>query len=68
MKHFCTLWTDECGQDLAEYAVLIGFVALAVVVAVALLGDSISALFNDLGTSLGDAASVQASGSGQIGP
>lgn len=68
MKHFCILWSDECGQDLAEYAVLIGFVALAVVAAVALLGDSVSALFNDLGTSLEGAASVEVSAQGEIAP
>lgn len=68
MKHFCSLWTDECGQDLAEYAVLIGFVALSVILAVMLLGDSITTLFNDLGTSLEGAASVEVSAQGEIAP
>ena len=65
MKHF---WRDENGQDLAEYAVLIGFVALSVIVAVMLLGDSITTLFNDLGTSLEGAASVEVSAQGEIAP
>ena len=46
------LCADESGQDLAEYAVLIGLVALAVVSAVLLLGETISSVFNDIGTTL----------------
>lgn len=46
------LHADESGQDLAEYAVLIGLVALAVVSAVLLLGETISSVFNDIGTTL----------------
>lgn len=42
--------TDEAGQDLPEYAILVGLVALTVVVAVVLLGDSISTTFNDIGS------------------
>ena len=47
--------TDESGQDLAEYAVLIGLIALAVVAAVRLLGTTISDVFNDLGSTLSTA-------------
>lgn len=68
MKRLHTLWRDECGQDMAEYAILIGFVALSVLVATMLLGDRISTLFNDLGTSLEGAASVEVSAQGEIGP
>ena len=37
--------TDENGQGMAEYALLIGFIALVVVVALALLGPRISSSF-----------------------
>lgn len=47
--------TDEAGQDLPEYAILVGLVALTVVVAVVLLGDSISTTFNDIGSSMSGA-------------
>jgi len=47
--------TDEVGQDLPEYAILVGLVALTVVVAVVLLGDSISTTFNDIGSSMSGA-------------
>ncbi|MFC2023694.1 Flp family type IVb pilin [Chloroflexota bacterium] len=46
------LQRDE-GQDLAEYALLIGLIALVVIVAVTLLGNSLSALFNRLGSTVG---------------
>src|SRR5258707_4964323 len=36
---------DEKGQDAAEYAILIGLIALVIVAAVILLGNNISATF-----------------------
>ncbi len=44
---------DEKGQDLAEYAMLIGLVALFVVGAVTLLGDELSAVFSAIGGAIG---------------
>lgn len=35
------LWADDAGQDLAEYALLIGLIALVVVGAVGILGGAI---------------------------
>lgn len=49
------LLNDEAGQDLPEYAVLIGLVALTVIAAVVLLGESISTTFNDVGSSMSGA-------------
>lgn len=49
------LLRDESGQDMAEYAVLIALVALAVVASVVILGDSIANTFNDIGTSMSGA-------------
>ena len=51
------LLNDEAGQDLPEYAVLIGLVALTVIAAVVLLGGSISTTFNDVGSSM-DSANI----------
>lgn len=53
-------WTDESGQDMAEYAILIGLVALAVILAVNLLSDAILSAFNSINSTL-DGASTQAS-------
>lgn len=46
------LATHEKGQDLSEYALLIGLIALVVVGAVTLLGGDISQVFTDIGTSV----------------
>ena len=48
------LLRDESAQDLAEYAVLIGLIALAVFAAVALVGDAIANTFSDIGSSMAD--------------
>jgi pilus assembly protein Flp/PilA len=44
---------DEKGQDLAEYAMLIGLVALFVVGAVTILGTQLDAVFTAIGGSIG---------------
>lgn len=43
---------DEKGQDLAEYALLIGFIALVVVLGALFLGSSISTFFSGLGSTI----------------
>lgn len=52
---FNALMIDESGQDLAEYAILIGLIALAVIVAVRLLGTTISNIFDDISSTLSGA-------------
>ena len=52
LQLFNTLLLDESGQDLAEYAILIGLIAIAVIVAVTLLGNTISNVFNSIGSTL----------------
>ena len=39
------LYEDEEGQDLVEYGLLLGFIALASVVALSALGSAIKGLF-----------------------
>ena len=44
-------WFDrEEGQDLAEYALLIGLIALVVILAVTFLGEELSELFERIAT------------------
>ena len=38
----------EKGQDLAEYALLIGLIALIVIIAVTVLGTQISTIFSNI--------------------
>ena len=42
----------ERGQDLAEYALLIGLIALIVILAVTLLGEQISTIFSRIATNV----------------
>ena len=44
---------SEKGQDLAEYALLIGLIALIVVLAVTLLGANISTIFSQIANEIG---------------
>jgi pilus assembly protein Flp/PilA len=49
------LWSDESGQDLAEYALLIALIAIVVIAAVTLLGANITTVFNNIAGALGGA-------------
>lgn len=43
----------ERGQDLAEYALLLGLIALIVVLAITLLGRNFSDVFSEIGSAIG---------------
>ena len=45
-------WTDDSGQDLAEYALLIALIAIVVIGAVTLLGTNINNVFNTIAAAL----------------
>ena len=47
---------DEQGQDLIEYALLAGFVSLAVVAIVRTLGGSLNQLYTNVNTEVLDAS------------
>jgi pilus assembly protein Flp/PilA len=44
---------DEKGQDLSEYAMLIGVIALVVLFAVTELGTNLSTVFSNIATEVG---------------
>lgn len=46
---------NERGQTTTEYAILIGFLAVAIIVAIIFLRDSIIDLFNKAGSDINDA-------------
>jgi pilus assembly protein Flp/PilA len=50
-KLIATMSREE-GQTLVEYAFLVAFIALVVLVALQLLGTNISSLFNSIATNL----------------
>ena len=45
----------EDGQTTTEYAILLGFLAIAIIVAILLLRDEIKQLFSDAASSVGNA-------------
>jgi pilus assembly protein Flp/PilA len=51
------LWTESRGQDLIEYALMAGFVAVAAGAIMPGVATSISAIFSQIGSVLGSAAS-----------
>ena len=55
LASFKSLWTDESGQDLVEYALLVALIAIVVIAALTALGPLIAQVFNDIGDELGTA-------------
>ena len=53
---FKSFWTDESGQTLAEYALLLALVAIVVIAVLALLGPSIRDVFSKINTEMGPLA------------
>jgi pilus assembly protein Flp/PilA len=51
--YLVNLFRREEGQDLAEYAILIGLIAIVVMVAVIMLGRNLSTLFESMGSAVG---------------
>jgi len=50
LRHLARLLTRrEDGQTLAEYALILAFIAVLAIVAVAFLGGQITALFSEIG-------------------
>jgi pilus assembly protein Flp/PilA len=51
MKLFCkNFWEDEQGQDLVEYALAAGMVAVAAVAAMPALSTTVSTVFSKIGS------------------
>jgi Flp pilus assembly pilin Flp len=45
-KVICTLWSDESGQDIAEYAVMLAVILVLVVGTVRLIGSNANSAFS----------------------
>lgn len=46
------LWTDEQGQDIAEYSVMLAVILVIVVGTVRLIGSNANNVFSNVGSSL----------------
>ena len=51
------IWKDTRGQDLIEYALMAGFVAVAAGAIMPSVSDNISQIFSKISSSMGSAAS-----------
>src|SRR3954453_2515258 len=49
---FSNLWSDEAGQDIAEYSVMLAVVLIIVVGTVRLIGSNASNVFSQVGSSI----------------
>ncbi|HET6342192.1 MAG TPA: Flp family type IVb pilin [Gemmatimonadota bacterium] len=47
-----SFWSDESGQDLVEYAMLLALIALIVIGAVTLLGQNIKTTFDTIAAAI----------------
>lgn len=48
------LWTEEEGQGMAEYGLILALVAIVVIAALTLLGNNIRSRFEQVGNTIGN--------------
>ncbi|HEX5386794.1 MAG TPA: Flp family type IVb pilin [Gemmatimonadales bacterium] len=51
-------WTDESGQGLSEYALLLGLIVVGVVLFIEGMGNSIKGIFSKANTALASANAI----------
>jgi Flp pilus assembly pilin Flp len=61
MELMKSLWSDESGQGLTEYAVIIALVAVGLILVLIAFRDAIAQVFRDTTSELGSATVNQAS-------
>jgi Flp pilus assembly pilin Flp len=49
---FLSLWSDEQGQDIAEYSVMLVVIIVIVVSTVRLIGSNANGIFSQVGSSI----------------
>ncbi len=52
IEHMRRLWSDEQGQDIAEYAVMLAVILVIVVGTVRLIGSNANNVFSNVASSL----------------
>ncbi len=53
-RFFGLLWSDEQGQDIAEYAVMLAVILVIVVGTIRLIGSNANSVFSSVGSALGN--------------
>jgi Flp pilus assembly pilin Flp len=54
VRLFGLLWSDEQGQDIAEYAVMLAVILVIVVGTIRLIGSNANNVFSSVGSALGN--------------
>jgi Flp pilus assembly pilin Flp len=54
VQFFRNVWTDEQGQDIAEYAVMLAVILVLVIGTVRLIGTNANNAFSSVASSLGN--------------
>ncbi len=52
LQFFCDTWSDERGQDIAEYAVMLAVILVLVIGTVRLIGNNANNAFSQVASSL----------------
>ena len=52
VQFFKALWSDDSGQGLTEYAVIVGLVSIALVLLLTAMSDELGRIFNAIVTEL----------------
>jgi Flp pilus assembly pilin Flp len=52
-KDFCRLWSENQGQDIAEYAVMLAVILVIVVGTIRLIGGNANNVFSSVASSVG---------------
>lgn len=45
-------WSDDCGQDIAEYAVMLAVILVIVIGTVRLIGSNANTVFSEVGSAI----------------
>jgi pilus assembly protein Flp/PilA len=53
IERISQLWTDESGQDVAEYAVMLAVILVIVIGTVRLIGTNANTVFSQVGSAIG---------------
>lgn len=53
IERISQLWTEESGQDVAEYAVMLAVILVIVIGTVRLIGTNANTVFSQVGSAIG---------------
>lgn len=63
-RQLSTFWTDESGQDMAEYAILLALIAIVVILAINTLAPAIGNSFNNTSSAIANSGAGSGGGGG----